>query len=109
MEGKNMIARIWKGTTPTAKADAYVDYVKRTGIEGYKSVEGNRGQYILRKTDGDVAEVTVVSFWDSMDAIRAFAGPEPEKPVYYPEDEEFLLEFADRVEHYDVAYAPSTR
>ena len=88
-----MIARIWHGRTPADKADAYLEYVKKTGIAGYRSVEGNRGQYILRKIDGNIAEFTVLTFWESMDAVRVFAGPEPEKPVYYPEDEAFLLEW----------------
>ena len=101
-----MIARIWHGRTPVEKADDYLDYVKRTGIDEYRSVEGNRGQYILRKIKGDVADFTVLSFWESMDAVRAFAGPEPEKPVYYPEDEAYLLELEDEVAHYDVVYQP---
>ncbi len=103
-----MIARIWHGRTPAEKADDYLEYVKRTGIEEYRSVEGNRGQYILRKIDGDgdITDFTVLSFWESMDAVRAFAGSEPEKPVYYPEDEEYLLELEDEVTHHDVVYQP---
>ena len=103
-----MIARIWHGRTPAEKADDYLEYVKRTGIEAYRSVAGNRGQYILRKIDGDgdTTDFTVLSFWESMDAVRAFAGSEPEKPVYYPEDEEYLLEIEDEVAHYDVVYQP---
>ena len=101
-----MIARIWHGRTTAGKADDYVDYVKRTGIDSYRSIEGNRGQYILRKIEDDVADFTVLSFWDSMDAVRAFAGPEPEKPVYYPEDEDYLLELEDKVDHYEVVYQP---
>jgi len=86
----------------------YLEYVKRTGIEEYRSVEGKRGQYILRKIDGDgdITDFTVLSFWESMDAVRAFAGSEPETPVYYPEDEEYLLELKDEVAHYDVVYQP---
>jgi len=101
-----MIARIWHGRTPVEKADDYLDYVKRTGIDEYRSVEGSRGQYILRQIKGEVAEFTVLSFWESMDAVRAFAGPTPEKPVYYPEDEAYLLELEDEVAHYDVVYQP---
>ena len=69
-----MIARIWHGRTPVEKADAYLEYIKTTGIEEYRSVEGNRGQYILRKIDGDgdITDFTVLSFWESMDAVRAF-------------------------------------
>jgi len=101
-----MIARIWHGRTPADKADAYLEYVKKTGIVEYRAVEGNRGQYILRKFDANIADFTVLTFWESMDAVRAFAGPEPEKAVYYPEDEVFLLELEDEVAHYDVVYQP---
>ena len=85
-----MIARIWHGRTPAEKADDYLEYVKRTGIAAYGAVEGNRGQYILRKIDGDIADFTVLSFWESMDAVRAFAGPEPEKPRYYRKTKSFF-------------------
>lgn len=100
-----MIARIWKGRTRAHQADAYVDYVKKTGIAAYQSVEGNRGQYILKRVVDDVAELTVVTFWDSMDSVKALAGPEPEKPVYYPEDQDYLLEFAETVDHFEVVHA----
>ena len=100
-----MIARLWHGRTHADKADAYLDYVKLTGIAEYSSVEGNRGNYILRKVDDGVADFYVLSFWESMDAVRLFAGPELDKPVYYPEDEEFLLELEDKVEHFDVVHA----
>ena len=99
-----MIARIWRGRTPADKANDYLEYVEKTGIDEYQSVEGHCGHYILRKVKDGVAELIVLSFWESMDAVRAFAGPEPEKAVYYPEDEDYLLELEDEVEHYDVVY-----
>lgn len=99
-----MIARIWHGRTPAEKADAYLDYVKKTGIESYRAIDGNRGQYVLRRIDGDIADFTVLTFWDSMDSVRAFAGAEAETPVYYPEDEHYLLELEDKVAHYDVVH-----
>jgi hypothetical protein len=42
------------------------------------------------------------SRWDSWDAIRAFAGPDPERAVYYPEDRAFLLELDPHVRHFEV-------
>jgi heme-degrading monooxygenase HmoA len=49
----------------------------------------------------------VISFWDSIDAIRAFAGSDVERAVFYPEDDRYLVEREDRVEHFDVAYEDS--
>lgn len=98
-----MIARIWRGATPEVKGEAYLEFLKKTGIQGYLSTEGNRGvQVLLRKVDGR-AEFVLISYWDSLDAIRRFAGEDYEKAVYYPEDQDFLLEFAPGVEHYEVA------
>jgi heme-degrading monooxygenase HmoA len=97
-----MIARTWKGRVPVAKSEEYLDYVTRTGIEAQTSTEGNRGSYLLRRVKGDVAEFVVLSLWDSMDAIRRFAGDDPERAVYYPEDERFLLEMTPDVEHWEV-------
>ena len=97
-----MIARTWKGRVPVAKSEEYLDYVTRTGIEAQTSTEGNGGSYVLRRVQGDVAEFVVLSLWDSMDAIRRFAGDHPERAVYYPEDERFLLEMAPDVEHWEV-------
>lgn len=97
-----MIARIWKGRTPADRADEYVEIVTRTGIAAYRSTPGNRGAWLLRRIRGEVAEFQTLTLWDSFDAIRSFAGPEPEKAVYYPEDETYLLEKAPEVEHYEV-------
>jgi heme-degrading monooxygenase HmoA len=57
--------------------------------------------------DDGKSEFTLISLWDSWDAIKAFAGPDPEKAVFYPEDEKFLLERGPRVIHYEVLSCPS--
>ena len=101
-----MIARAWHGVTPASKADAYVEFLKRTGLRDYRSTPGNYGAYVLRRVEGDRAHFLLISLWESMDAIRKFAGPEPEKAVYYDVDKEFLLEFEPQVTHYDVLVQP---
>ena len=63
---------------------------------------GNRGVYVLRRDDGDVTHFLLLTFWDSLDAIRAFAGADCERARYYAEDDEFLLEREPFVSHYDV-------
>jgi heme-degrading monooxygenase HmoA len=100
-----MIARIWRGRTPAEKADAYLGFLERTGFSEYRATEGNRGVLALRRLEGDVAEFTLVTLWESMDAIRRFAGDDPEQAKYYPDDPQFLLEMPPRVEHYEVAWS----
>lgn len=101
-----MIARIWHGVTAAAKSDEYLDYLNETGVPDYRATEGNRGVYVLRRIEDDRAHFLTVSFWESMEKIEGFAGPEPEKARYYPEDEQYLLDFEPGVEHYRVAAGP---
>ncbi|HEX6680109.1 MAG TPA: hypothetical protein VF063_05645 [Gaiellaceae bacterium] len=100
-----MIARTWRGWTSAADADPYADYVNETGVAGLAGTEGNRGVYMLRRIDGDRAEFIVLSFWDSVDAIKAFAGDDVEKAVFYPEDDDFLVEREWTCVHYEVPVA----
>ncbi len=101
-----MIARMWHGVTAAERADEYLDYLNETGVPDYRETKGNRGVYVLRRIEGDRAHFLTVSFWGSIEEVKAFAGPDPEKARYYPEDEEFLLEFEPQVEHYDVVVEP---
>lgn len=101
-----MIVRIWHGRTPADKGDAYLDYLKRTGVTNYRATEGNRGVYVLRSSENGVADFLLLSLWDSMDSVRAFAGDDPGKAVYYPEDDAYLLEREPGVRHYAALIAP---
>jgi len=104
-----MIARYWSGAVPAAKGDDYLRYLEKTGIPELKATPGNRGVYVLRRNDGNLTTFVFVSLWDSLDAIRAFAGEDVEKARYYPEDREFLVEMSPRVLHYEVAAAPERK
>lgn len=97
-----MIARIWHGAVPADKADSYYDYLKRTGIPDYKKTAGNRGVQVLRRIEDETAHFFLVTFWESMEAIKAFAGEDVERARYYPEDEQFLIELEPKVTHYEV-------
>jgi heme-degrading monooxygenase HmoA len=78
-------------------------YVLETGAGGYESTPGDLGYQILLRDLGDgTSEVTTLSWWRSMDAIRVFAGAEPEIALYYPQDDRFLLERPEHVEHHTV-------
>ncbi|NPA94427.1 MAG: antibiotic biosynthesis monooxygenase [Thermodesulfobacteria bacterium] len=97
-----MIVRMWHGRVPTSKAAAYRAFLNERAIPDYQSIEGNLKVYILERPEGDVTHFITLTFWESMDAIRAFAGEDVEAAKYYPEDKEFLLEFEPRVVHYEV-------
>jgi len=99
-----MIARIWRGATRAADADRYVEYLHATGFPEYRATEGNRGVLALRRVEGDRAEFLLVTLWDSDEAIRRFAGDDPGRAVFYPEDERFLVERGEQVSHYQVVY-----
>jgi heme-degrading monooxygenase HmoA len=96
-----MIARIWRGVVRTEDAAEYVEYVRETGIE-HRSTPGNSGAWILHRPIDGLTEILTFSLWESMDAVRAFAGDDPVQAVYYAEDDRFLVERSSIVEHYDV-------
>ena len=98
-----MIARIWRGITLVEKADEYLAYLHETGLKDYSATPGNRGVSVLRRNQGEHCEFMLISLWESMDAVRAFAGENPDRSVYYPEDEHFLLQMEPLVRHYEVA------
>jgi len=101
-----MIARIWRGVTRETDKDTYFEYLQETGLKEYDSVPGNRGVWVLRRLFDGLAEFTLISHWESWDAIKAFAGADCEKAVYYPQDEKFLLEMLPKVEHYEILSSP---
>lgn len=97
-----MIARIWRGTVREADKDTYYEYLKKTGLREYAGTAGNRGVYTLRCVANGQCSFLLLTMWDSWDAIKAFAGPDYQKAVYYPEDDRFLLDRGPCVEHYEV-------
>jgi heme-degrading monooxygenase HmoA len=97
-----MIARLWHGITPAGKADEYLEYLQKTGIADYRATEGNLSVQLLRRIEGEQAHFLIITLWESVEAIKKFAGEEYEKARYYPEDQDFLLEFEEQVVHYEV-------
>src|SRR6478672_2215655 len=98
-----MIARIWRGTVAQSDGDTYAQYMHHTGIAGYASTEGNRGVWMLRRDVDDQTEFVMLTLWDSLDAVKAFAGDDYQSAVFYPEDDRFLVERDLEATHYTVA------
>lgn len=97
-----MIARLWYGRTHPAHYDEYARFVEETGLRGLSAIQGNLGAYLFRRLVDDEAEFLVLSLWESLDAIRTFAGDEIDTARYYPDDKDFLLAFEPEVQHYEV-------
>jgi heme-degrading monooxygenase HmoA len=102
-EGDAVIARVWFGRTKAEDYDAYLAYLEESGVAELKQTPGNRGVMVLRRLDGDEAEFGVVSFWESAEDIKAFAGEDVDVARYFPDDERFLLEFRPKLKHFEVA------
>ena len=98
-----MIARIWRGAVQQSKADAYAQYMTGTGVSAYSSTPGNRGVWMLRRDIGERTEFVMFTLWDSLDAVKAFAGDDYQTAVFYPEDDRFLVERDLEASHYAVA------
>ena len=99
-----MIARVWHGVVPLTKAEGYSKYLSDSelGVDAYQKVPGNRGVCLLRRGQGDRVHFLLISFWDSREAIERYAGPDIDRPQYFPYDRECLLEPENQVVHYDV-------
>jgi heme-degrading monooxygenase HmoA len=102
-----MIARTWRGTTKAEDAEAYLEYLHKTGFRSFRETPGSLGAFGLRRIVDGRAVFLLVSLWESEDAIRRFAGDDIERAVFFPEDDRFLVERDDRVEHFDVVYHAS--
>lgn len=96
------IARVWHGRTPAARADEYRQYLFDNGVKKIAALPGNRGvQLMMRRTEAE-GEFMVISYWDSIDAIKGYAGPTYEHVHDLPRDGEFLIEKETLVRHFDL-------
>jgi len=99
-----MIARLWRGIAVAGNADAYQRHATDTVFPALRDIAGHRGAYLLKRATGGRTEFLALTFWDSMDAVRSFAGTDPETAVVEPEARAVLVEFDDFVRHYEVAF-----
>ena len=97
-----MIVRIWRGWTRADDADAYRDYMTRVALPGYADVPGNLAVYLSSRRDDDREEFAMITVWESLDAVRAFAGDDPTRAVFYPDDDDFIVAREHTVTHYEV-------
>jgi heme-degrading monooxygenase HmoA len=101
-----MILRMWRAQSTIEKADEYVQHATRKVFPGLRAIEGHRGAYLLRCKRGQTIEFVVLTLWDSMEAIRKFAGAVPDRAVVEPEARAALSRFDDSVTHFEIVVGP---
>ena len=100
-----MIARVWKGWAKAENADAYEKLLREVVYPGLQKINGYHGGYILRQDGKDETEFVTVNLFESLEAVKAFAGPEYEIPVFETEARRLLSRVEPLACHYDVRKA----
>jgi heme-degrading monooxygenase HmoA len=98
------IARTWRGATRAEDGEAYTRYLEQTGFEEYRRTPGNLGVLGLRRIRDGIAEFLLVTLWESEAAVKRFAGSQPDRAVFYPEDDRYLVQRDTTVDHFEVVH-----
>lgn len=97
-----MIVRSWRGKTSVAKAPDYERHFHESVVPDLKKIDGLIGATLYKQAGPTGVEFLVLTRWKSMDAVRAFAGPNPEKAVVGPDAIVALVDYDRTVQHYEV-------
>ncbi len=97
-----MIARIWEGKTKVSDEKVYEQFMKERAVPDYSKTPGFIKLLFLKRTDEQYAYFKLITFWESLAVIKNFAGVPYQKAKYYPEDQNYLLEFPEEVIHFEV-------
>ena len=98
-----MIARVWHGYTKPEDADAYEAMLKPELLPGIGKAQGYQGSYLLRRNVDAEVEFITIMLWDSMDDIKAVAGPDYEAAVIPQERRKYLVRYDAKSAHFEVA------
>ena len=102
-----MIARMWRGSAIPEKANDYEEHLQRSVLPELHRIDGFRGVYLLRQDLPDEVEFVVLTLWESMEAIRKFAGENPEAAVVAPAAQILFREYDLMVKHYEIVVHPA--
>lgn len=97
-----MIARVWHGWTRPEDADGYESHLRPELLPGVSQMDGFKGSYLLRRNVGEEVEFVTILLWDSIEGIKALAGPEYETAVIPEERKKYLKRYDAKAAHYDV-------
>ncbi|MGH3405345.1 MAG: antibiotic biosynthesis monooxygenase [Streptosporangiaceae bacterium] len=103
-----MIMRYWRGWATPENADAYERVAREEVLPSFaaRDLPGYRGSYLLRRPVGEDVEFAVIMIFDSIDAVRAFAGDDYEAAYVPASVREVLTRFDGRSAHYEVVVTP---
>lgn len=101
-----MIARLWHGWTTRGNADAYENLLRSEVLPGIHRVKGYKDAYLLRRDAGEEVEFVTLTFFDSLQAVREFAGADYEVAVVPPPARKLLSRFDQRSAHYETILKP---
>jgi heme-degrading monooxygenase HmoA len=101
-----MVVRAWRGYAAPDAAEAYPAHLLGSVRPKLQQLAGFRGMYLLRREGSAEIEFLVLTLWDSMEAVRAFAGERPELAVVEPAARAALARFDTTVQHYEVLVSP---
>jgi heme-degrading monooxygenase HmoA len=102
LAGHPMVARIWHGRTPSDKTDEYRQYLFDAGVKAIAALPGNRGVQMMVSKTAQQGEFMVISYWDSIDAIKGYAGADYTQVHNLPRDKDFLIDKETLVRHFDL-------
>ena len=102
-----MIGRLWHGWTTRENADAYETLLRTTILPGIHRVSGFKGAYLLRRDVEGGVEFATLTLFESLDAVRAFAGDDYEVAVVPPEARVLLSRFDQKSKHYKIVLEPA--
>ncbi|HKS55979.1 MAG TPA: antibiotic biosynthesis monooxygenase [Steroidobacteraceae bacterium] len=97
-----MIARHWRGLVKRERADAYVEHLQSQTLPQLVQLAGFHDAKVLRRELPQGVEFLVVTIWESLDSIRAFAGTDVENAVVPPEARDMMVEYDRRARHFEV-------
>jgi heme-degrading monooxygenase HmoA len=97
-----MIARFWKAKIAKVHVPVYADHLKSQVLTTLRKVDGYIGAKLLERETNDGVEIVVITFWQSLDSIRKFAGPDVEQAVVSDDIVSIFLQYDKRVRHYKV-------
>jgi heme-degrading monooxygenase HmoA len=101
-EGQKVIVRAWHATATAEGADAYREHFTGTVLPELQRIDGYQGAYLLRRDHDPHVQLQVLTLWDSLEAIRGFAGADPENAVVEPAAQAALIGYDSTVTHHTV-------
>ena len=104
-----MVARIWRGVTRTEDADTCLTYLQRTGLAAYRATPGNRAAFRAPAPGQRPHRVRAAHAVGVDSGDRGVRRPDFDRAVFYPDDDWFLVERGERVDHFDVVFASAMR